>query len=214
MSGKPVFVFFKMFNCGHCTQFAEMPTAEKSPWAELLRDSELQNSVDFVRYDFGVETKSGQTVRHKLPEQYSFVNYGPYFYLHNPNSVDNGIEFTPAESQKYGRTAQGLKNWVKDNLRKDPKLTAASRVPVAIVPAPQQKSPPVPQTRLPAGPTSSGFLNQKPDLHRVAQPPPTPAPLAPQPAREVRNSRRAIRVSTAEATAPMAIRARNYRRRR
>lgn len=207
MGDKPLLVFFKMFNCGHCTQFAEQPSVEASPWAEMLRDPEMQNMVEFVRYDFGIEAKNGQTVRHKLPEQYSFVNYGPYFYLHNPNSVADGLEFTPSDSQKYTRSAKGLKNWIKDSLQKEPKLRSS-----VVKQAPPPAKTPVPSpVQRPALPNSSGFLNQKPSLK--TPPAPTPAAVpAPNPAARVRSSRSAIKVPTEVPTAPMAIRARNRRR--
>lgn len=211
MSHKPVFVFFKMFNCGHCTQFAEMPTAEKSPWAELLKDQELQNSVEFVRYDFGIETKGGQTVRHKLPEQYSFVNYGPYFYLHSAEGVENGLEFTQAEAQKRGRTAQGLKAWIKENLKSNPKLSSApvatqgQQVPQPVATAPARS----PVARPTNGLTSSGFQAPKPELHPVANPSPTPVP---NPAQAVRSSKVGPRVMAAPPTEPQKLKARNRRR--
>lgn len=212
MSSKPVFIFFKMFNCGHCTQFAEMPTAEKSPWAELLNDEELKKTVNFMRYDFGVETKNGQTVRHKLPEQYSFVNYGPYFYMHQTDNVEHGLEFTPAEAQKHGRTAKGLKNWVRAVLAKDPKMATSGALPV---------SAPVVQpafAKSPSGATSSGFQSQKPDLRQhtpsVVQPNPQPAVQpVPNPAAKIRNSKVGVRVPAEVPAAPMAIRARNRKRR-
>lgn len=136
MSGqKPTFVFFKMLNCGHCTQFAENPTPEKSPWAELLRDPELQAAVNFVRYDWGVEKKaSGEMVQHKLPEEYKFVNYGPYFYMHDANNVNNGLEFK--QGQDGPRTPAGMKKWILDTLRKDPQLSKARRVQATPLPAP------------------------------------------------------------------------------
>jgi hypothetical protein len=208
MSGKPVFVFFKMFNCGHCTQFAEMPTAEKSPWAELLKDQELQNSVEFVRYDFGIETKGGQTVKHKLPDQYSFVNYGPYFYLHGANGPEYGLEFTPAEAQKRGRTAQGLKSWIKDSLKTNAKLTSSQAPqPVAVqAPQPVAKSP---VSRVTNGLTSSGFQAPKPDLRPVANP--SPIPVA-NPAQAVRNSKIGPKVAATAPTEPQKLKARNRRR--
>lgn len=211
MSGKPVFVFFKMFNCGHCTQFAEMPTAEKSPWAELLKDQELQNSVEFVRYDFGIETKGGQTVRHKLPEQYSFVNYGPYFYLHSAEGVERGLEFTPAEAQKRGRSAQGLKAWIKENLKTNAKLTS-SQAPVVTTPNPIQAPQPVvksPASRPTNGLTSSGFQAPKPDLRPAVNPSPI---LVPEPAKAVRNSKVGPRVAAAPPSEPQKLKARNRRR--
>lgn len=222
MSRKPVLIFFKMFNCGHCTQFAENPTPESSPWAELLRDKELQNTVDFVRYDFGIETKAGQTVRHKLPEQYSFVNYGPYFYLHQPGEVENGLEFTQAEAQKYTRSAKGLKTWIKDKLQKDPKFAQARRAPPATTPqAPIVARPaaqPVPQAPEQTKSPSSGFQSYKPTIRPAQEPPATPpaAPspvLVPNPAAKVRNSRTAVKVPAQVEEPPLAIRARNRRRR-
>lgn len=133
-SQKPTFVFFKMLNCGHCTQFAEKPTPETSPWAELLRDKELQAAVNFVRYDWGMEkAASGGVVQHKLPEQYRFVNYGPYFYMHNSQSVDNGLEFKDSGP----RTPANMKKWILENLQRDPQLAKARRVASTPLPSPQ-----------------------------------------------------------------------------
>lgn len=171
-SQKPTFIFFKMLNCGHCTQFADNPTPETSPWATLLRDKELQAAVNFVRYDWGMEkAPEGGVVQHKLPEQYKFVNYGPYFYMHNAQSVNNGLEFK--SDSNYPRTPAGMKKWILDNLRKDPKLANASRVPVtalpAQVPAPQAAPAVVPPKPIQAQAQRPPMLAQNAQVQSLVQ---------------------------------------------
>jgi len=179
-SQKPTFIFFKMLNCGHCVQFAEKPTPETSPWAELLRDKELQAAVNFVRYDWGTEkAANGGIVQHKLPEQYKFVNYGPYFYMHNASSVNNGLEFKDSGP----RTPANMKKWILENLRKDPQLSASRRVEATPLPVPPTPSPVQNQRPTMFSPNNQvqGF-SQGQQTKQMVQPPriQPPAPMMPQ----------------------------------
>ncbi len=130
MSGdKPTFAFFKMLGCGHCVTFAEKPSAEKSGWAQLLRDPDLQSKVNFVMYEWGsVKNEKNELVRYKLPEEYKFVKYGPYFYLHASKNAKNGHEFKPGADSPYkDRSAATIKKWILDNIKKDTSLSAVSQ---------------------------------------------------------------------------------------
>ena len=122
-SAKPLFTFFKMLGCGHCVQFANSPTPETSPWAQLLRDADLQAKVTFVMREWGTtQNEAGQMVRTKLPAEYSFVNYGPYFYLEAFGNPSNGFEFKA--DNEHPRNATGMKKWILKMLASNASLTS------------------------------------------------------------------------------------------
>ena len=143
-NSKPVFTFGKMLGCGHCTVFAEKPTAETSPWATLVRDPELQKAVSFrlIEWGAGKDPVSGKMVRHELPQNLKFINYGPYFYLHAPSDSSTtplvGKEFKAGEGG-YQRNPADMKKWIIDTLKANPALSQVSAAPspqVTAVPQP------------------------------------------------------------------------------
>lgn len=108
---KPKFIFFKMLGCGHCVHFYESPSKDTSPWAQLVSDKALTSKVDFVLYEWGMSKNArGEVERHLLPEEYKFVNYGPYFYLQHATDAANGLEFKDAP-----RTYESMKDWILKN---------------------------------------------------------------------------------------------------
>jgi hypothetical protein len=130
---KPQLVFFKMMGCGHCVHFYQSPTLETSPWSQLVRDNELTSKVDFVLREWGISKNPDGTVENrKLPEEYKFVNYGPYFWLQNGQDSTQGFEFKDAP-----RTYEGMKKWILDKIQQEPKLTAR-----AVSQAPQVRQAP------------------------------------------------------------------------
>lgn len=108
---KPKFIFFKMIGCGHCDAFYGDPTEETSTWAQLKSDVELKKKVDIVLMEWN---------SHKpLPNEYSFVDYGPYFYLQNGLDSTQGFEM-----EGVPRTHDAMKEWILEKLRDEPKLNA------------------------------------------------------------------------------------------
>ena len=120
---KPIFNFFKMLGCGHCVSFYSKPSLEKSVWAQLNKDPELKSKVEFRMYEWGRQKQSnGELVYNKLPDEYSFVNYGPYFYLQNPTDPTVGFEMrTP------NRSFETIKAWILQHVRSKPELVTASQ---------------------------------------------------------------------------------------
>lgn len=115
---KPLFVFFKMLGCGHCVTFYESPTLETSVWAQLVKDKELSSKVDFVLREWGIsKNSSGGVENRKLPDEYKFVNYGPYFYLQNATDSTQGFEMKDVR-----RTHDDIKAWILGKLQSEPKL--------------------------------------------------------------------------------------------
>lgn len=126
---KPQLVFFKMMGCGHCVHFYQSPTLETSPWSQLVRDTELSSKVDFVLREWGITKNPDGTVENrKLPDEYKFVNYGPYFWLQNGQDSTQGFEFKDAP-----RTYEGMKKWILEKIQLESKLTtrAAAQPPQA-----------------------------------------------------------------------------------
>jgi len=127
---KPKFLFFKMLGCGHCVTFYEKPTKETSVWAKLVRDKELSDKVDFVLYEWGKSKNSdGEVEMHQLPDKYSFVNYGPYFFLQSgaDSEADMDKDTTYAqgfEVSNVGRSYDEMKNWILTKLTNEPRLKA------------------------------------------------------------------------------------------
>jgi hypothetical protein len=120
MADKPKFVFFKMLACGHCVSFYEQPEREKSVWAQLVRDKDLSAKVNFELREWGWgQDAEGNRVMHKLPEEYKFVNYGPYFYLQNGLDSTQGFEM-----KDVVRTFDAMKAWILNKCNTEPKLVA------------------------------------------------------------------------------------------
>lgn len=141
---KPVFSFMKMKNCGHCTVFASKPDPESSPWATLVRDPELQKAVSFRMIEWGTaqDPETGKMMRHELPPNLKFVNYGPYFYLHAASDSSTeplrGLEFKAGE-KGYQRNPTDMKRWILDSLKANPALfqsAAVQKPSVTTVPPP------------------------------------------------------------------------------
>lgn len=94
-----------MLGCGHCEHFYEYPSKETSVWAQLLADPELQKTVDMQIIEFGMLKP--------LPKEYSFVNYGPYFFLQAPHTTVGGLEM-----QGVNRDFKSMKKWILSNVQK------------------------------------------------------------------------------------------------
>ncbi|MDG7050478.1 MAG: hypothetical protein JRZ94_04670 [Nitrososphaerota archaeon] len=124
MSQKPKFIFFKMIGCGHCVHFFESPSKETSPWALLIKDAQVQAAVDPILIEWGIKripdgNGGYKTENHPLPDEYKFVNYGPYFYLQSANSAAGGLEM-----KNVRRTPEDMKKWILENA---PKYANAKR---------------------------------------------------------------------------------------
>jgi hypothetical protein len=111
--------------------FKEKPTKETSPFAMLVRDKELTAKVDIVLYEWGMQKNpDGSVTNHQLPEEYKFVNYGPYFYLQHATDSTKGFEMKDVQ-----RTPEAMKKWIFEKLASEPSLTAnAASAPAKIVP--------------------------------------------------------------------------------
>lgn len=115
---RPIFIFFKMHNCGHCVSFFSRPSPEKSTWAQLLRDQELASKVRFQLVEHGIKKNQddGSVTRNVLPDEYKFVNYGPYFYLQKSGDASQGFEMKGVK-----RTFHDMKAWILKTIQ-NPKI--------------------------------------------------------------------------------------------
>lgn len=124
-NSKPKFIFVKMIGCGHCVTFYQRPSKEESVWGKMLRDPELQRTVEFELIEWGNEKKSdGSVVVHKKPDFLSAINYGPGFYMHRAGNPKDGIEKVPKGPGPF----DAMKQWVMSNA---PKLSGAKAAPTA-----------------------------------------------------------------------------------
>lgn len=130
MSGKPKFVFLGMDTCGHCVNFKSKPSVETSPWAQLLRDKELQSKVDFVFIKHGfVKNEKGVTERRPLSGMYDHVQYGPFFQLQSPDYSDNKAKDTFVEMKGVVRNKNAIKKWILATLQQKPRLLQSLKKP-------------------------------------------------------------------------------------
>lgn len=124
---KPLFIFFSMAGCGHCVNFKSSDV-----WAKLLRDSEVQATVNPVQIEWGFSKKSDGTLENRpLAQQYKFVNYGPYFYIHEANNAANGTEMKNVDRNNF----ESMKAWILTTGKKH------SKKPVTAAAPPQERNP-------------------------------------------------------------------------
>jgi hypothetical protein len=103
---KPALIFFGMPWCPHCRRF------EEGGWKEMEKDVQLKNAVSLRKIDWN--TRQGHPIR-PLPEEYKFVNYGPYFWLEagrDANGKPVGLTFPTSERATY----ENVKKWVASTL--------------------------------------------------------------------------------------------------
>jgi hypothetical protein len=150
---KPILTFVKMMGCGPCNNFFGSPEPEKSQWAQLVKDPELNKIVEFSLTEWGFDRVTG--AQYKKPTHLNFVQYGPAFVLVDGSNKETHLEYNKGAP----KTAAGIKKWVLENHKKlktvvpapgTPTTSAvtSSRTPVKAVPGaprafvPQQKLPP------------------------------------------------------------------------
>jgi hypothetical protein len=123
---KPLFIFFAMTSCGHCTNFKS-----GSVWPKLLRDPEVQAVVSPVQIEWGFSKKSDGTLENRpLAQQYKFVNYGPYFYIHESDNPANGTEMKNVNREDF----DSMKSWIIATGKKHSKKTKT-----AVTATPQER---------------------------------------------------------------------------
>jgi hypothetical protein len=108
---KPVLTFVKMMGCPPCNNFFGSPNPEKSQWAELVKDPELNKIVQFSLVEWGFDKANGN--HFKKPAHLEFVNYGPGFVLVDGVDKSSHLEY----NKSAPKTAAGIKKWILENYK-------------------------------------------------------------------------------------------------
>ena len=109
MSENKKFLFFKMYGCGPCQNF------EEGPWRQLINDKDLKH-IEFEKYEWGKKRDvNGNIAFYRLPQQYSFVTYGPYICLQSKKDPKDIVTYDPRKK----RTLTALKKWILENSGKN-----------------------------------------------------------------------------------------------
>lgn len=181
---KPNFIFFRMLGCFHCEQFAKSPSENESPWAQLLRDKEINAAVKLIMIEWGMTKKSDGTLESRpLSQSYKFITWGPAFYIHESGKAENGTVFPKEQPRSFA----DLKKFILDNSKK---LTKNSPPQAAPTPA----AAPISAERKPTPNVFNAKQFQKLDekVKRNAPVANRSAPIVPPPQTKVQSSRATV----------------------
>ena len=132
---KPVLTFVKMLGCGPCMNFFGNPSTETSPWAQIVKDPEVNSKFDLQVVEFGFDKATGK--QYQRPAHLNAASAFPAFMLVDSSDKSVSLLF-PEQNQ---RTKDSVKTWALNSLPKLAQLKASKTAQKAVA-APQPSGQP------------------------------------------------------------------------